>query len=195
MSKVAGAARPLHAVPEATHHPGRRLGLLLEGLPGSGRSCLGLVDPLCGQEQAAELRKEAGLTESQGSVPPAQWRPARMPRRRRLGLGQNVRAPWASGAHTELLLTAVPMQVDPQLPPDVILHARVLLIMQPVQGAAHHCVHLRPRTRGKKTTGSDARGKPGAGGRRHSPHTDLLPVAHLSLGKTRNIESWGMDSP
>lgn len=92
-----------------------------------------------------------------------------------MGLGQNVRAPWASGAQTKLLLAAVPMQVDPQLPPDVILHAWVLLIMQPVQGAAHHCVHLRPRTRGRKTTSSDARGKPGVGERRHSPHTEPTP--------------------
>lgn len=56
---------PSHQV---THHLGRRLGLLLEGFPGFGCSCLGLVDPLCGQEWAAELRKEGGLTESQGSV-------------------------------------------------------------------------------------------------------------------------------
>ena len=92
-----------------------------------------------------------------------------------MGLGQSARAPWASGAHTKLLLAAVPMQVDPQLPPDVILHARVLLVMQPVQGAAHHCVHLRPRTSARETTGSGARGNPGVGGRRHSPHTQPTP--------------------
>ena len=54
---------------EVTHHLGRGLGLLLEGFPGFGCSCLGLVDSLCGQEWAAELRKEGGLAESQGSVP------------------------------------------------------------------------------------------------------------------------------
>ena len=97
-----------------------------------------------------------------------------MPRRSRVGPGQNVRAPGASGAHTKLLLTAVPMQVDPKLPPDVILHARVLLIMQPVQGAAHHCVHLRPGTREGKPPAQTPEETWGWG-TGHSPHTEPTP--------------------
>lgn len=41
---------------------------LLEGFSGFGRSYLGLVDPLCGQEWAAELRKEV-VAESRAPSP------------------------------------------------------------------------------------------------------------------------------
>lgn len=44
---------------------------------------------------------------------------------------------------TKLLLTAVAVQVDPQLAADVILHTGVLLIVQPVQSPTHNRVHLQ----------------------------------------------------
>ena len=44
---------------------------------------------------------------------------------------------------TKLLLAAVAVQVDPQLASDVILHTRVFLVVQPVQRATHHRVHLQ----------------------------------------------------
>ena len=112
-----------------------------------------------------------------------------------MGLRQNVRAPWASGAYTKLLLAAVPMQVDPQLPPDVILHAWVLLIMQTVQGAAHHCVHLRPRTRGRKTTSSDARGKPRGGGEAQLPHTAYAQWVTCHSAKQETLSPGGRSCP
>lgn len=42
----------------------------------------------------------------------------------------------------KFFLAPVTMQVDPQLPTDIILHTRVFLIMQPIQCATHYCVHL-----------------------------------------------------
>ena len=36
----------------------------------------------------------------------------------------------------------MPVQVDPHLAVDVILDTRVLLIMQPVEGPAHHIINL-----------------------------------------------------
>lgn len=44
---------------------------------------------------------------------------------------------------TKLLLTAVAVQVDPQLADDVVLHTGVLLIVQPVQSPTHNRVHLQ----------------------------------------------------
>lgn len=174
VSKEAGMAQPL------CRRPTRSLTTLDGGLGFCWRAFLALAaaawawwirsvgksGQLSSGRRAVSLRARAPT--------PAQWRPERMPRRRRVGPGQNVRTPGASGAHTKLLLAAVPMQVDPELPPDVILHARVLLIMQPVQGAAHHCVHLRPGTREGKPpaqTPEETR----AGGAGHSPHTEPTP--------------------
>lgn len=42
----------------------------------------------------------------------------------------------------KLFLTPVTMQVDPQLPTNVVFHTRVLLIMQSIQCATHYRVHL-----------------------------------------------------
>ena len=147
VSKEAGMARPL------CHHPMRSLTTLDGGLGFCWRAFLALaaaawawwIRSVGKSGQLSSGRRAVSLRARAPS--PCTVVSERMPRRSRVGPGQNVRAPGASGAHTKLLLTAVPMQVDPELPPDVILHARVLLIMQPVQGAAHHCVHLRPGTR------------------------------------------------
>lgn len=56
----------------------------------------------------------------------------------------------ARASRTELFLAPVTVQVDPQLAADVVLHTWVLLIVQPIQGPAHHCVHLAARTKGMR---------------------------------------------
>lgn len=43
---------------------------------------------------------------------------------------------------TKLLLTAVTMEVDPQLASNVIFHTWILFIVQPVQCTAHYRVNL-----------------------------------------------------
>lgn len=47
------------------------------------------------------------------------------------------------GLLTKLLLAPVPVEVDPQLAADVVFHARVFLVVQAVEGTAHHCVYLK----------------------------------------------------
>lgn len=106
---------------EVTHHLGWGLGLLLKGFPGFGSSGLGLMDPLC----MNKTRKS-----SWGSCRPIPGR-----------------CDWSSHLPsptklTKLLLTPVAVQVDPELAANVILDAWVLLIMEPIQSAAHHRVHL-----------------------------------------------------
>ena len=47
---------------------------------------------------------------------------------------------------TELVLRAAPMQVDPQFAIDVVLDARILLVVESIEGPAHHRIHLHPRS-------------------------------------------------
>lgn len=47
------------------------------------------------------------------------------------------------GMLTKFLLAPVPMEVDPQLAADVVFHARIFLVMEAVEGTAHHRVDLK----------------------------------------------------
>lgn len=69
-------------------------------------------------------------------------------------LGQKVRSipslvgHTAQVSHTKLFLAPVTMQVDPELPSNVIFHTWIFFIMQPIQCTTHYCIHLRTRTKG-----------------------------------------------
>ena len=79
-----------------------------------------------------------------------------MPLKSILELGQKVRSnPTPAGrcpeaSHTEFFLAPVTMQVDPQLPSNVVFHARVFFIMQAIQCTAHDCIHLGTRSVGTR---------------------------------------------
>lgn len=46
---------------------------------------------------------------------------------------------------TKLFLAPVPVQVDPQLPPNIVFHTGIFLIMQSVQSTTNNSVNLKFR--------------------------------------------------